>query len=133
MDKFIKNRRRLEQVMWPVPLQVRKQIQKNSFILYILSDQVWWCNVKQFWSYFKNYMYKFMQTTSWHNKSFLFHISFWIWKLWKGREENTKTWISREQKELFRWNLKKTFFIVFKKLSFGEKNKNLVKNSGHKF
>ena len=35
--------------------------------------------------------------------------------------------ISQERKELFRWN-KKTFFIVFERLSFGEK----LKNSGHK-
>ena len=26
----------------------------------------------------------------------------------------------------------KTFFIVFEGLAFGEKNKNLIKNSGHK-
>ena len=39
----------------------------------------------------------------------------------KRREgRNTKLWISREQKELFRWN-KKTSFIVFEELSFGEK------------
>ena len=35
-------------------------------------------------------------------------------------DKNTKIWISRERKELFRWN-KKTFFIVFEGLSFGEK------------
>ena len=32
---------------------VTKQIQKNSFISYVLSDQVWWCNIKQFLSYSK--------------------------------------------------------------------------------
>ena len=32
----------------PVALQVTKQAQKYSFIRYILSDQVWWCNLKQF-------------------------------------------------------------------------------------
>ena len=26
-----------------------KQVQKNSFISYVLSDQVWWCNIKRFW------------------------------------------------------------------------------------
>ena len=31
-----------------------KQVQKNFFICYILSDQVSWCNVKQFLSYSKN-------------------------------------------------------------------------------
>ena len=38
---------------WPITLQVTKPVQKNSFIRYILSDQVWWCNVKQFLSYSK--------------------------------------------------------------------------------
>ena len=42
----------------------------------------------------------------------------------RKREEdrNTKIWISRERKELFRWN-KKHFFIVFEGLSFDEKLK----------
>ena len=35
-------------------------------------------------------------------------------------KENTKIWIFRERKDLFRLN-KKTFFIVFEGLSFGEK------------
>ena len=38
----------------------------------------------------------------------------------KTKGENTKNWISQEQKELFRWN-EKTFFIVFEEISFGEK------------
>ena len=38
----------------PVALQTTKQGQKNSFISYILSDQVWWCNIKRLLSYFKN-------------------------------------------------------------------------------
>ena len=38
----------------------------------------------------------------------------------RGKDENTKICISRERKDLFRWN-KKTFFIVFEGLSFGEK------------
>ena len=96
-----------------------KQVQKNSFICYILSDQIWWCNVKQFLSYSKNYIFKFMQADSWHHKLFHLQLSFWIWKAWKGREKNTKTWISWEWKELFRRN-KKAFFIGFKGLSFGE-------------
>ena len=91
---------------WTVTLQVTKQVQKYSFICYILSDQVWWCDVKQFLSYSKNYICKFMQVNSWHHKLFHFHLSFWIWKLWKGREKITKIWISQERKELFWWNKK---------------------------
>ena len=41
----------------------------------------------------------------------------------RGEDANTKLGISREWKELFRWN-KKTFFIVFQGLSFGKKLKN---------
>ena len=62
--------------------------------------------VKQFWSYSKNYICIFMQVSSWYHKLFHFHLSFWIWKLGKGREKITKNWISREQKELFRRNKK---------------------------
>ena len=53
-----------------------------------------------------NYICIFMQTKSWHHKFFHFYLPFWIWKEWKGREKITKNWISREQKELFRWNKK---------------------------
>ena len=38
MDKIIKNKRGLE--LGPVALQATKQVQKNSFISYVLSDQV---------------------------------------------------------------------------------------------
>ena len=99
--------------------QAAKQVQENSFICYILSDQVWWCNVKQFLRYSKNYICKFVLVNSWHHKLFHFHLSFWIWKVWKGREKITKIWMSREWKELFKWN--KKHFSVLKRLSFGGK------------
>ena len=127
MEKVIKNKRVWNK--WPFAFQATKEVQKYSCICYILSDQVWWRNVKQFLSYSKNYIFKFMQVNSWHHKLFHFHLSFWIWKVWKGKEKTTKMWISRERKELFRLN-KKIFFIVFKGLSFGEKK--LIKNSVHK-
>ena len=38
----------------------------------------------------------------------------------KGEDGNTKIWVSRERKEIFRWN-KKYFFVVFEELSFREK------------
>ena len=74
-----------------------RKIQKNSFIRFISSDQIWWCNVKQFLSYSKNYICKFMQVNSWHYKLFHFHLSFWIWKVLKGKEKITKIWKSRER------------------------------------
>ena len=55
--------------------QVTKQVQKCSPICYILSDQVWWCNVKQFFNYSKIYICKFIQVNSWHHKLFQFHLS----------------------------------------------------------
>ena len=95
----------------------------EKFLYYILSDQVWWCSIKRFFSYSKNCICKFMLANSWHDKLFHFHLSFFIWKVWKRREKITKVWISWERKELFRWN-KKTLFIVFEGLSFGELDQN---------
>ena len=89
---------------WTVTLQVTKQVQKYSFICYILSDQVWWCDLKQFLRHSKNYISNFMQANWWHYKLFHSHLSFWIWELWKGREKITKILMSWERKELFRWN-----------------------------
>ena len=79
---------------------------RKVLIRYIISDQVWWCNLRQFLSYSKNYICKFMQVNSWHYKLFHCHLSFGIGKVWKGRENITKIWISWEWKELFRWNKK---------------------------
>ena len=87
----------------------RNKFRKFPLLVIILSDKVWWCNVKKFLSYSKNYICKFMQVNSCHHKLFHFHLSFWIWKVWKRREKNTKMWKSRERKELFRWNKKNIF------------------------
>ena len=38
-----------------------------------------------------------------------------------GEDGNIKIWVSWERKELFRWNKKTFFIIVFEGLSFGEK------------
>ena len=70
---------------------------RKFFFSYTLSDQVWWFNIKWFLSYSKN---------SWHHKLFHFHLSFCIYKVWKGREKIAKLWISWEWKEFFRWNKK---------------------------
>ena len=82
------------------------KFKKNFVISYLLSDQVWWCNIKWFLSYSKTYTCKFLQVNSWHHKLFHFHLFFWIWKGWKGRWKITKNWISREWKELLKWNKK---------------------------
>ena len=106
MDKIIKNKRGLE--LGPVALQATKQVQKNSFISYVLSDQVWWCNIKWFFSYSKNYICKFMQANSWHHELFLFICPFESLKFGKERKKNTKIWISRELEYLKLWHLSKT-------------------------
>ena len=31
-----------------------------------------------------------MKANSWHRKLFHFHLSFWIWKVWKGEEKLQK-------------------------------------------
>ena len=111
MDKVTKNKRGLELVTSP-PSGYKTSSQKN-FFSYILSEQVWWCNIKRFLSYSKNYTSKFMQANARHHELFHFHLPFWIWKVWKGRGKNTKIWISRERKELFRWN--KKYFSQFLK------------------
>ena len=40
--------------------------------------------------YSKYYICKFMQVILWHHKLFHFHLSFWIWKVGKGREKLQK-------------------------------------------
>ena len=85
------------------------RLQNKFTTIPLLSDQVWWCNIKRFLSYSKNYIRKFMPANSWHHKLFHFHLPFWIWKVWKGREKIIKTWISWERKELFKWNKKHSF------------------------
>ena len=77
-----------------------KTISEKAVISYVVSDQVWWCNIKRFLSYSKNYICKFLQASPWHHKLFYFHLSIWIWKVWKVKEKITKLWISQEQKEL---------------------------------
>ena len=54
--------------------------------------------------------------TSWILRLFLHQaLGQWLTEKEGGEDENTKIWISRKGKELFRWN-KKTFFIVFEGL-----------------
>ena len=53
---------------WTFPLQVIKQVQKKLFISHISSDQVWWCNIKRFLYYSKNYICKLMEANAWQGK-----------------------------------------------------------------
>ena len=69
IGRIIKNKRGLELVT--SHFSGYETSSKYSFIHYILSDQVWWHIVKQFLSYSKNYICKFMQLSSWHDKLFI--------------------------------------------------------------
>ena len=123
VDNVVKNKRGLElvtSVSSGHETSLKKFLKSLHFIWRCVKK--FWCNVKKFLSYSKNYICKFMHAKSWHHKLFHFHFSFWIWEVWRGREKITKNWIFREWKELFRWN-KKAFFVIFKGLSFGEKIK----------
>ena len=97
IEKIIKNKSGLELVT-----SLYSGYKTSFFISYVLTDQVWWCNIKCFLSYSKNYICKFMQTNLRDHKLFHFHLPFWIWKVWKGREKITEIWISWERKKLFR-------------------------------
>ena len=70
----------------------------------------------------------FMQPNSWH-KLFHFHLSFWIWNVWKGQKLQKIEYLEKKRSFI---NEIKNIFMVFEGLSFGEKNKNLIESSGHK-
>ena len=123
MNKVIKNKRGFKLVT------SRSSGYKTGSEKFLLSHPVWWYNLKQFSSYSKNYICKFMQANLWHYKLFHFRLSFWIWKVWKRMKKNSKIWISWEQEELFGWN--KNTFHSFWWATIWWKNKNLIKSSRH--
>ena len=118
MDKVIKNKRDLELV----------PSRSSGYETILLSNQVWWCNIKWLMSYFKNCFCKFMQASSWNHKLFHFHLSFCIWKVWKVSEKITKVWLENE-KSFFN-EIKNTFHSFWRAIIWW-KNKNLIKNGGH--
>ena len=113
---------RLRNKFGKIPLLVTSHI--------MIIHHVRWCNVMQLLSYFKSSVCKFLQANSWHHKLFYFHSAFCVRKVWKGREKMTKNWISRERKELFRWNGKN--FSYFWRAIIWWKNKEMIKNSTRK-
>ena len=64
-------------------------------------------------------------TNSWHHELIHFCLSFRIWKVWKGRKKLQKFEYLENEKSFFD-EIKNIFH------SFWWKNKNLMKNSGHK-
>ena len=63
-----------------------------------------------------------MQANSWH-KLFHFHLSFWVWKVLKGREKLQK-FEDLENKKSFFDEIKNTFYTFLKAIIWC-KNKNL--------
>ena len=63
---------------------------------------------------------------------FIFHqpLKQWLTGRKKGEDGNKTMWIFLEKKELFKWN--KEYFSKFLKGYHLVRNKNLIKNSGHK-
>ena len=107
-----------------------KQVQKNSFISYVLSDQVRWCNIKQFLSYSKNYVCKFMQAKLWHHKFSTLVCLFQSRKCGKEGKKLQKFEYLENEKS-FLHEIKNIFHSFWKPVIWW-KNKNLIKNSEHK-
>ena len=70
-----------------------KQGEKNSSVSYILSDQVWWCSIKQFWVASANLCKPI------HDMQ-IFPLPFVLFLLENVEKKGkiTKIWISWEQK-----------------------------------
>ena len=95
------------------------------------------CTVRPSWLYNKSGFWVIPKITFanlckplYEIKLFHFDLSFWIWEVWRGRENITKIWISQERKELIQWS--KKHFPKFLKGYHLVKNKKFIKNSGHK-
>ena len=119
MDKVITNKTDLELVT--SCSSVTKQVQKSSFLNYILSDQVWWCNIKQFLSYSKNYicnLFKPIHDINYSTSTYPFESRIC------GKEgKRLHKFEHLENEKSFLDEMKNIFFIVFEGLSFWEKIK----------
>ena len=88
-----------------LPFRLRNKFTKISFlVIYYISDQVWWYNIKWFLSYSKNYASKFVQSIhdiiNYSTSIFPFEYG----KCGKEGGKSQKNWISWERIELLRWN-----------------------------
>ena len=105
-------------------LHVTKQVQKNSFFSYVLSNQLWWCILKQFLSYSKNYISRFMQTKLWQHKLFHFCLSFWICPHKKPKPEKpifnrySKHWKKQDLTEKNWEKERKTWYMLLMRFNW---------------
>ena len=105
-----------------------KTSSEKSFISYTLSDPVWWYNLKQFLSYSKPIWV--MLANSWHRRKLHFHLTFCIWKVWKGREK-LQTFEYLENENSFLDEIRNIFHSFWWAIIWW-KNRNFIKNRGHK-
>ena len=127
LEKVVKNKRGLELVASRSSGHETNSEKLLYSLYFIWPSLVMY--VKQFLSYSKSYICKFIQVNSWH-KLFHFHLTFWIWKKWKGRE-NTQKFKYLENKKSF-FDVIKNIFHRFLRAIIWWRNKNLIKNSRHK-
>ena len=118
MDKIIKNKRGLELV---TSCSSGYKTSLEKFLCYVLSDQVWWCSIKPFLSYSKNY------TTAnlwkWIHDVINYSTSICPFESGKyGKEEKNYKNLNISKTKSFLDEIKSSF-IVFEGLSFGEKRK----------
>ena len=100
MNKVIKNKRGQKVVTSRFSgYETRSQ----KFLYYVFSDQVWWCNMKRFFSYSKNYTCKPIHDII-NYSTFICPFASGKWR--NEQEKLRKIWISRERENLFRWNKK---------------------------
>ena len=124
MDRIIKNERGLELV---TSHSLGYETSSKIFLIrYILSDQVWCCNVKQFLIYSKNYICKFMQASRWEHKLLHFHCHFESGNCGKEGENYKKN------KKSFLNEIKNIFHIFYMAIIWW-KNKNLIKKADTSF
>ena len=70
-----------------------------------------------------------MQANLWHQKLFDYDLPFWIWKVRKGKKLQKFEYLENEKNFL---DEIKNIFHSFWRPTIWWKNKNLIKNRGHK-
>ena len=84
----------------------RLQNKLRQILLLVIYYLTKFDDITRFLSYSKNYISKFMEANSWHHKLFQFHLSFWVWEVWKGRKKIQNCEYLENKKSIFRWNKK---------------------------
>ena len=115
MDEVIKNKMGLE---LETSLSSGYKTSSKNFLYYLLSDQVWWCNIKRFLSYSKNLCKPIHDIINYSTSI----CSFESRKCRKEEEKLQKFEYLRNEKS-FLDETKNIFQNVFEGLSFGEKTK----------